>query len=417
MNDVRNEILDSVCEIDGIVVEYTINVYEALSKEYEKAITILDHYDGDDMTSFGIFQEGEIMDKATGKYTDDSTIMKIIKFIPRLLMAIVSAVAGVFTKDYNKKLKVSGDATEYALKNASEEELTAIASRVDKTSEGMVQFDPNKKEFKLGKKLSSAWNKITLVTSAAGVLTRLRQELKSPNTPYKKFAEELKAIFKGEKTADEGTIALGANAFKNGLYDACKSGYLVSSVCKELSGTLEKKCKKDCENGKDPQKAYEIKLLLDQLSETSKTVANVTLLGRIGNALFSDIAITRAGKAKASSGVEKLLNKMAPGLLHTGDYDELYDLDAENNATGANIRGKNKTREVEEDIHDQKMSKRETKKKLTEEEKEAEERLKRVRDKMEDEEKEYDSTGKTSKRPFTDAPGPLKKLSRFSRRR
>lgn len=354
MNDVRNEILDSFCEIDDTVVEYTINVYEALSKEYEKAITILDHYDGDDMMSFGIFQEGEIMDKATGKYTDDSTIMKIIKFIPRLLMAIVSAVAGVFTKDYNKNLKASGDATEDTLKNASKEELAVIASRVDKTSEGMVQFDPNKKEFKLGKKLSRAWNRITLVTSATAVLTRLRQELKSPNTPYKKFAEELKAIFKGEKTADEVTISLGANAFKNGLYDACKSGYLVSSVCKELSGTLEKKCKKDYENGKDPQKAYEIKLLLDQISETSKTVANVTLLGRIGNALFSDIALTKKGKATAKSGIEKLGNKLFGGVMHAEEQDEIDDINFQNQDLGAQIRGNETAADNEESLYEEK---------------------------------------------------------------
>lgn len=384
MNDVRNEILDSVCKIDGTVVEYTINVYEALSKEYEKAMTILDHYDGDDMISFGIFQEGEIMDKATGKYTDDSTIMKIIKFIPRLLMAIVSAVAGVFTKDYNKSLKTSGDAAEYALKNASKEELTVIASRVDKTSEGMVQFDPNKKEFKLGKKLSSAWNKITLVASAAAVLTRLRQELKSPNTPYKKFAEELKAIFKGEKTADEVTIALGADAFKNGLFDACKSGLLVGSVCKELSGILEKKCKKDCEDGKNPQKAYEIKLLLDQLSETSKTVANVTLLGRIGNALFSDIALTKKGKATAKSGIEKLGNKLLGGVIHSDQQDEIDDINFQNQNLGAQIRGNETAADNVESLHDEKEEATGLRRFLRGKKKESKKKRKEANEKWED---------------------------------
>lgn len=408
MEYTRNEIIDTIDSIGGIesiVLESVIDVYTALSTEYEKALTILDHYEGDDTSAFSIFQEASIIDKATGKNTGDSVIKKILLFVPRLLGAIVSAIASVFTKDYDKDIDTSVKRAEYAVSNSSNAQLTQIAKNVDSQTEGAVKFDPNKKEFKFGKKFCGMINKITLISSASTILVRIRQECKSPNTPYKKFAEEIKALFNGDKETDETTLTLGLNALTKLLHDGCEAGYLVSSSTKELSNHLQNKIKKDYADGKNVQKAMEAKELIDQIHEVSKTVANVTLFGRLGkkviDVLGHDVSPAmllpgKAGKnarAKARNGSENLASKIMQRTLHSGDYDEIDDLEFQNTDLEKNIRGTEKQRKVEEELHEKKQDLRADKKRLKKEAKKSDRKLQDSRDIRVDEDLEYELTG------------------------
>ena len=63
---------------------------------------LLDSYHNE----YRMFQEGEILDEAIGKDTTDSKFMKILKFIPRLIMAIIRRIKQfVFDKATNIKMK------------------------------------------------------------------------------------------------------------------------------------------------------------------------------------------------------------------------------------------------------------------------------------------------------------------------
>ena len=53
-----NEILSSIDNIDECVMEAELNVLNALCNEYDKALMIYENYNGDDYSSFDIFQEG-----------------------------------------------------------------------------------------------------------------------------------------------------------------------------------------------------------------------------------------------------------------------------------------------------------------------------------------------------------------------
>jgi hypothetical protein len=354
MNDVRTEILSSVNEIDEIVIESMIDVYSSISVEYDKMCVISEQYNGDDISAFGIIQEGDIWDQATGKYSNDNTFMKIIKFIPRLLIAIMDSIVKTFKKDYKTTIEKNGDTTIDVINNANSDELTRLVTTTQQSTNGMMSFDKEKKTFTLGKKLSSAWNRIKLLSGIAASLGRLRQEIKSPNTPYKKFADELKNIFKGNKEMDEVTISVGAEALKSALMDSTLSCGTIHAACKELSRILENKCIKDSNQGKDTQKAQEIKELIDQIGEVSKTVGRVSLLGRIGNALFSDIALTKKGKATAKSGIEKLGNKLLGGAIHSEEQDEIDDINFQNQNLSAQIRGNETAADNVESLHEEK---------------------------------------------------------------
>jgi hypothetical protein len=82
-----NELLMCIDQIDQSVNDAEINVLESLISSYDKALMILENYEGEDLTVFDVFQEGEILDQAKGN-PNESMIKRILLFIPRLLKAI-----------------------------------------------------------------------------------------------------------------------------------------------------------------------------------------------------------------------------------------------------------------------------------------------------------------------------------------
>lgn len=82
-----NELLQRIDQINQSQEEAEINVIESLIQSYDKALMILENYEGEDIYGFDIFQEGEILDQAKGN-PNESMIKRILLFIPRLLKAI-----------------------------------------------------------------------------------------------------------------------------------------------------------------------------------------------------------------------------------------------------------------------------------------------------------------------------------------
>lgn len=101
----HEEILRSIDNINDSVNDVNIAVLDAMLDSCDKATTIMENYDGDDLSSFSIFQEGKIMDEATGKGKNDSTIKKIALFIPRLVIAMVKEISKSFKNiNFEEKL-------------------------------------------------------------------------------------------------------------------------------------------------------------------------------------------------------------------------------------------------------------------------------------------------------------------------
>ena len=93
-----NDVMGSIDDIDHITNESDLNVLTALTDSYEKASVILENYEGDDLSSFSIFQEGTVLDEVRKQGEDDPAIVRILLFIPRLIKTMIASM-GKSVKD------------------------------------------------------------------------------------------------------------------------------------------------------------------------------------------------------------------------------------------------------------------------------------------------------------------------------
>lgn len=95
------ETINSIIDINCVTTESDLGVLNALHDAYTKAYTIMEN-DENDISSFSIFQEGQIMDQVKKEGKNDSVMMKIILFIPRIIKAMMNQLHKQ-TKDENIK--------------------------------------------------------------------------------------------------------------------------------------------------------------------------------------------------------------------------------------------------------------------------------------------------------------------------
>ena len=106
-----DEILSSIDNIDDCVMEAEMNVLTAMINEYDKAIMIMENYNGNDYSSFDIFmeadelyQEGKIgraldkIDSKLQKKDGESIVRKILLALPRLIMKLINFIRDKFNK-------------------------------------------------------------------------------------------------------------------------------------------------------------------------------------------------------------------------------------------------------------------------------------------------------------------------------
>lgn len=89
-----NEILSSIDEVESLTMESSVDVIGSMIDSYDKLLTIQENYTGDDIDDVlaSFYQEGQIMDEVKVKSANDSTLKKILMFLPRLLQAIWNAI-------------------------------------------------------------------------------------------------------------------------------------------------------------------------------------------------------------------------------------------------------------------------------------------------------------------------------------
>ena len=102
-----DEILSSIDNIDNCVMEAEMNVISAMINEYDKAIMIMENYNGDDYSSFDIFQEGfkDELNKPIRGVKGESIFKRIGMIIPRLIAMIVTAMKKLVSKILNRPIK------------------------------------------------------------------------------------------------------------------------------------------------------------------------------------------------------------------------------------------------------------------------------------------------------------------------
>ena len=129
------EILQSLDKIDNCVMESETLVMNSMLNTYSKAVTVLEHCsDTADISSFNIIQESFILEDGEGETTDDKDnnkeklIIKILMFIPRLIMKAVNFIKGKLSgRNTTKKLLQRID----ELEKMSKADREAVMDRLD----------------------------------------------------------------------------------------------------------------------------------------------------------------------------------------------------------------------------------------------------------------------------------------------
>ena len=101
-----NEILSSIDNIDECVMEAEMNVISAMINEYDKAIMIMENYNGNDYSSFDIFQEGfkDELNKPIRGVKGENILKRILMAIPRLIALLVKKVKKFFNKEKSERI-------------------------------------------------------------------------------------------------------------------------------------------------------------------------------------------------------------------------------------------------------------------------------------------------------------------------
>ena len=258
--NVRNEILDSIDQVNAVTMESTIDVFNSLAASYDKAGMILEYSTSDDLDMFAIFQEAEAKEgdvstdanaKKGGK--QESLGMKILMFIPNILKKIwqflKDAWNGIITpkapaeKD-SKSLfeKILGKDAEWINNHKVELGLSgaALASVIafvtfmkkDAIANALSRWFGNIRKFFLAVKVAPklAWNGRSFVTNIklegfVSTLKKLLEAVKAAqdaikfiedNAPNKKFsnikdslANWIKNVEEIKKAAESDPFILG----------------------------------------------------------------------------------------------------------------------------------------------------------------------------------------------------------------
>ena len=143
-----NEILSSIDNIDDCVMEAELNVLNAMINEYDKAIMIMENYNGDDYSSFDIFMEA---DESTANNNSNESkkkskldgpilgskgeniIKRILLIIPRLIATLVRSIKKKWDNRKSQQLIKRIEFLENLTRD-QKKQLTELQGGLDKTN-------------------------------------------------------------------------------------------------------------------------------------------------------------------------------------------------------------------------------------------------------------------------------------------
>lgn len=264
MTDKSVMTLQYIDEIDKVVSESYDSICISLIDYYDKIITN-DVY----CESAAFYQEG-IMDEATGKGKFENIVVRIVKFLPRLLIAVGKAIKNAISGEkIDTKEYILG---ERYINDASDEQLKDLAKTSSELSDGRIVFDPNTKKYKVFG-VKGLFNKVMMATEVAAIMKRVKKELDSGTPEYNKIKEEIGKITRKEKEIDSETMSIGLSAMGKLAQDTVVPADLTANLLFEISSILNNKIIKDVENGKDPSKLIEIRDAMNEVKHVARTTA------------------------------------------------------------------------------------------------------------------------------------------------
>ena len=146
-----DEILSSIDEIDIITMEAEMNVISAMINEYDKAIMIMENYNGDSYDCFDIFMEADestandnssepkkkgLLDGPIRGSKGENIIKRILLVIPRLIATLVRSIKKKWDNRKSQQLIKRIEFLEN-LTQDQKKQLTELQGGLDKANEGL----------------------------------------------------------------------------------------------------------------------------------------------------------------------------------------------------------------------------------------------------------------------------------------
>lgn len=298
----HNQILDMIDNIDYITEQSEVMVIESMIEIFDKSMTIMEYYEGDDTSAFSIFQEGEILDQVKKESKNDSNkFITILKFLPRLIRAFIQSLkvpedgkekAHKFKKNVNKLEGLSMSEKKEKVKLLNEEFNGQAECYIDEKT-GKIKFKKDKGEFLLKLSMHGA-----LILSTHNLMNRMKAELDIMNPgSIRKFIDDCDKVLCGDKSITKKDLFDGG---LEAIGDLMKDFFAISGelslICAEVSTKLDDMIKKDMIKDYPNEKKQEIMKNINDLSNRigkingmiAATVGSFGVLRDWGN-FFNDI--------------------------------------------------------------------------------------------------------------------------------
>ena len=207
-----NEILSSIDNIDDCVMEAEMNVINAMINEYDKAIMIMENYNGNDYSSFDIFMEadesteGEKKPQSIFGSKGENIIKRILLIIPRLIATLVRSIKKKWDNRKSQQLIKRIEFLEN-LTQDQKKQLTELQGGLDKTNIGLkktnLKIDDNTTRiYEMGKN-NDLYNKSVAksmddinsrLTSVDRQIKNLQFDVGDENTKSHQMSKDLRKV-------------------------------------------------------------------------------------------------------------------------------------------------------------------------------------------------------------------------------
>ncbi len=295
----NNEILASIDEVGDVTLESMFIVYDNMMSAYEKMTN------NDTCYVEGFVQEASakspsIMDQATGADKNESVIVKIIAFLPRLIMAVLKKAVSVFSGKDKKEIEKAPDTITKTVESASEEQLEQANEKLTQSTNGVVGIVPKRKRF-IVRGFTHLKNSILLGATFPDLIQLISGAMKKKTFSWANLAKDVKSFYtqRGEigkllaegNSEEEIAKKLTANfageeiksfEIKDILSIITKSGFAASAIMSEAELFNNKKAWKQYTMGLDPTDAM-------HAESVCKTVKSVSFKMSFGIKLFQKL--------------------------------------------------------------------------------------------------------------------------------
>ena len=321
-----SEVLDAIDNVNSITIESEISMCESLLSSYDKMLLIEEHYEGDDINDFKIFQEGVLSDaKDDVKKQNEgkSTLNKILFTIPRMIIALFKAIGNKI-----KGLKDKSKDLDTKTKEASKETKGLLAKLFPKKSDGKVNVKEAVKNWGIAIGAGAA-----ATAGAVGGTKLAKSVIASKNNKKitEQFIKNVKVDDNSKKKLHEQMLALVT--YVNDYYiDAIKKSYGKISKFKKLDKVKQvmycfnimnqlksdNKCKELCE----PLRQYREDLYSTSIKELQLKLANGKIVSDmeylVGTTIINHLGVIKIG----SAGTQK-----KPPVKLGNNPDEMIDVE------------------------------------------------------------------------------------------